>query len=185
MVELRLPHIPGVIAILDVKAIGDMQPHEFLHKLPGLRIVRLVFRSRPDKHTQIPGPLLFRQYVGGLCRPVSGANTNRSTEPLASTSRSTISTDASQEPIHSLRGSCVLSTLSHCARPSRRSATTWESNVSPDERQQLIERIKEHFAQRHPHRCPDKATEQAERQHDGCCMDQSAFIEQLQVPPGS
>ena len=50
VVDLRLPNLPGMEAVLDIKAIGDMQFDEFLHELPGVIIVRLIIRCSPNVH---------------------------------------------------------------------------------------------------------------------------------------
>src|SRR5437763_6161673 len=73
MVELRLPDVPCVIARFYVKLIGDRQAREFLHKLPGLRIVRLVARRCPDIHAQVPGPPIFWQHIGRTVCPQIGS----------------------------------------------------------------------------------------------------------------
>src|SRR6266571_5024850 len=72
MVELRLPDIPCVIALFYVKVIGDRQMREFLHKLPGLCIVRLVLHRCSDIHAQVPGPPIFWQHVGRTVCPQIG-----------------------------------------------------------------------------------------------------------------
>src|SRR2546430_17457935 len=63
VVDLRLPNLPGMKAVLDIKVIGDMQLDEFLHELPGVFIVRLIMRCSSNVHVQSPGLLICWQQV--------------------------------------------------------------------------------------------------------------------------
>src|SRR2546428_4861382 len=51
----------------------------------------------------------------------------------------------------------------------------------PDECQQPIGRIEKYFAECRSHCCSKKGTEQPERKHDCCSLNQHSFIEHLQV----
>ena len=62
VVDLRLPDLPGMKAVLYIKVIGDMQFIEFLHESPGIVIVRLIFRCSSNIHMQSPGLLLYWQH---------------------------------------------------------------------------------------------------------------------------
>ena len=58
IIYLRLPDLPGVKAVLDIEAIGDMEVVEFLRKLLGIVVVWLVFGGRADIHVETPGRLI-------------------------------------------------------------------------------------------------------------------------------
>src|SRR5438552_2929803 len=63
VVDLRLPDLPGMKAVLYIKMIGDMQFVEFLHELPGIVIVRLIIGCSSNVHVQSPCLLLRWQHI--------------------------------------------------------------------------------------------------------------------------
>ena len=47
VIDLYLPDLPGVIAALNIKLVGELQAVEFGCELPGVSIVGLIFRRGP------------------------------------------------------------------------------------------------------------------------------------------